>query len=472
MQRMGRRIPLIAAIMIAAFGTMAVGQPPAAPQTAEQPSPPAGMEALPPNGQPSSTVPPSEIETLPAPAMIPQPTPADDGARAEFGPRSGSSTTHGATVSENASWFPEGMELAPEGAGMETFWDEPVVEGFPFMWGVEASWSFRTEVMILQRQGPRNILISRDGSTTGGPDLMTTKSISFNIEPGMRITAQRFLGSDLAKRDYLLELSYFGLQDWDEARTITGQRVDLGGGFESGSLVSNFPLTVGGFNRADVHRIEYSSQIDNVEMNLRVSSRPRRERLVYRPERGWMTEPSDGINLSMLGGMRLLVIDEAFDFMSRANITQNGTSLGIASGDYRIETRNRLWGLQIGLSIDSQTPRFAWAVTGRMGPYVNFMRQQQNITFVDDADPFATAAPDRDRRDNDERVAVVGQLSITGRFRLFEHVNLRAGYDFLWVQGLALAPEQLDFQMISTAPINRNGKTLYQGLSLGAELVW
>jgi len=476
-------VAIAVALIVAAFsGGAAMAQPPMPPGLEPQPSIPPDLEGLPPQLPPSTLDGPSDFETVPAPQGVPQPVPSGNGGssgpRAEFGPAPGTRPMDSGIEGEGEIVFEGsnfGQPMWQEGFDgphqFQTFCDEPVCDGFPFMWDLEATWSFRTEFMVLHRQGPRNVLITRDGSTPEGLDLLTTKDIKFNIEPGMRLTAVRFLGSDMAKRDYLLEMSYFGLHDWDEVARVTGQPLNLGGGVVVGSLLSNFDPSIGGFNRAILHQIEYASQLDSVEANLRIRTSPRREQMVYRPQRGWMVEPSRGFNFSMLGGLRMLVIDETFEFDSVGLVQINGASVGDLGGTYDIETRNRLFGAQIGLAIDSQSPRFSWSVTGRLGPYYNFLQQQQVVSFNDAADPFATDVPGFTRRDSDERVALAGQLSITGRFRLFEHVNLRAGYDFLWVQGLVLAPEQLDF-FLAASPTNRNGKALYQGLSLGAEVVW
>ena len=474
MQGAGPRILAIWALSATILAASVMAQPPAPPELDEPPLAPPGLEQMPLNLSPPEENPPSQIEALPVPAARPQAIRPDD------------TTTEPGSTPENVAQpqsekpptsegisFEEGLA----GDGLQTYWDEsvwdqPACEACPFMWGVKAFWSFEADVVILQRQQARNVLLSHDGAIVNGPDLLTSKSISFNVEPGLRITAKRFLGSDLSHRDYLLELSYFGLLDWSETASAVGSRVDVGGGTEVGSLLSSFDPTIGGFNRADLHRIEYTSHLDNLEMNLRIRNNPVHDRLVYRPRRGWMSEPGDAVHLSMLGGMRFLSVEDNFDFFSMSTITQNGVPTGPISGDYRIETRNRLLGLQIGLAVGSQTPRFSWSVTGRMGPYINFLRQRQNITFNDANDPFAVTTADRSRQENDERVAMVGQVSMVGRFRLLDHFNLRAGYDFMWVQGLALAPEQLDFTDSFAQQTNRNGILLYQGLSLGVEYTW
>ena len=48
----------------------------------------------------------------------------------------------------------------------------------------------------------------------------------------------------------------------------------------------------------------------------------------------------------------------------------------------------------------------------------------------------------------------------------------RAGYDFMWVTGLALAPEQLQLVLNPVNRINTNGLIFYQGVSLSLEWMW
>ena len=48
----------------------------------------------------------------------------------------------------------------------------------------------------------------------------------------------------------------------------------------------------------------------------------------------------------------------------------------------------------------------------------------------------------------------------------------RASYDFMWITGVALAPEQLQFVANPVNRINTNGMIFAQGVSLGLEWLW
>ncbi len=49
---------------------------------------------------------------------------------------------------------------------------------------------------------------------------------------------------------------------------------------------------------------------------------------------------------------------------------------------------------------------------------------------------------------------------------------MRAGYQVMWLGGLALAPEQLNFDFRQPIVINQRGRLFYQGASLGLEASW
>jgi len=71
-------------------------------------------------------------------------------------------------------------------------------------------------------------------------------------------------------------------------------------------------------------------------------------------------------------------------------------------------------------------------------------------------------------------VAFVGELNLTGIYRLNEIWNLRAGYNAMWISGVALAPNQLDFsgELPAGNQLSSNGGVFLHGVSCGIEARW
>jgi hypothetical protein len=72
------------------------------------------------------------------------------------------------------------------------------------------------------------------------------------------------------------------------------------------------------------------------------------------------------------------------------------------------------------------------------------------------------------------QVAFVGELNLTGIYRLTDVWNLRAGYNLIWIAGTALAPDQLDFSGLIPAgnQLSSDGKVFLHGVSGGLEARW
>ena len=70
------------------------------------------------------------------------------------------------------------------------------------------------------------------------------------------------------------------------------------------------------------------------------------------------------------------------------------------------------------------------------------------------------------------QLPVVAEVGFEARYRLTPCLALRMAYDFMWVSGLALAPEQIKFTTIQEPKVNDGGAILIQGLTAGCELTW
>ena len=398
-------------------------------------------------------------------------------------------------------WPEEGW---PAGAAGMDFYQGEVHSGCdvcaPYPCGCHGVWSFNASPMVMQRQKSRNTLISfivtpvtvQGVTAITRLDQLTTQKPRFGIEPGMQVGAERYLGSDLGERDYFFEFVYFGLFDWDASSQVAGGRLadPTNNLITRGSLFSPFDLeaqvlplfdpggTIGGalfggfwpaFDSADVQRIFYSSTLHNFEWNMRIRPKLRRERRIFNPARGWTYQRGVGWSQTWIGGLRFLNIDEDFDFLSVAQIETAGADTGVNWGSYEVKTRNRLLGLQLGTELTSRHSRFEWGVSGKFGGYVNFGESLTRILSNDAADPRGVNIPAILANDSESRAAFVGEAGLFGVYRIAPAWAFRGGIQVMWVEGLALAPEQLDFTLTEPYTIKQRGGIFYQGATIGLE---
>ena len=68
----------------------------------------------------------------------------------------------------------------------------------------------------------------------------------------------------------------------------------------------------------------------------------------------------------------------------------------------------------------------------------------------------------------------MGEINLTGIYQFTDVWGFRAGYNMLWIEGVALAPDQLDFTNTPTsgrALVASNG-VFYHGVNVGLEARW
>jgi hypothetical protein len=77
----------------------------------------------------------------------------------------------------------------------------------------------------------------------------------------------------------------------------------------------------------------------------------------------------------------------------------------------------------------------------------------------------------------DEDVALVGEGGLEFIIEATERVTLRGGYELLYLNGVALAPEQFNPDFVPPPPnrevdVNHNGDVFYHGFYAGFEYTW
>jgi hypothetical protein len=139
------------------------------------------------------------------------------------------------------------------------------------------------------------------------------------------------------------------------------------------------------------------------------------------------------------------------------------------TGDYSVHTVNRLFGGQIGGRIRGTVNRFGLELTGKAGIYDNDATESQTVIDF----PNFPLRPTTTAQSN--YAAFEGELNLSGIYRLSNAWSVKAGYSVIWIEGLALAPDQLDFNF-STSPsgnqLSAAGGLFLHGANVGLEARW
>ena len=211
------------------------------------------------------------------------------------------------------------------------------------------------------------------------------------------------------------------------------------------------------FRNAKQVQVDYWSQLNSFELNLLCcgccSS----------------TDPCAGItrgrSFEYFGGFRYINLNERLHIVGRGNFPHGLPCFG----EYDIDTNNNLFGPQLGVRSRFCRGRFGCEVTGKAGIFGNDAYEKQTI-FSDPHDssdrPTVTG--------RGAQVAFAGEINLSAIYQLTKTWNVRAGYNLLWIEGVALAPNQLDFSYTPTSgsQLNNEGGVFYHGASIGLEARW
>jgi hypothetical protein len=377
------------------------------------------------------------------------------------------------TVPEEESPFGPPVEGAAAGSGNVSYIHEPppsmgIFEGFPSQvyytsdWFNRGDWYTQQDAMILNRGKPRPQAISGLLSASQGQilvfgEFLTTQSARLRTSPGTRITIGRRLGRDMENRDREMEFTFLGLFEWEGQNQLTSTPASN----QQQIFLIEDPF-VGGFSGVQFHRMTYGAKLNSFEANYRLQFRPGMDRMLMNPDGTWVRESNAGWVPTLRGGLRYLMLDENFHLEAR------GQDPDERRGDYIVATENDLIGLQVGFDLEHHAGWWNLGVRNTLGGFVNFTNQRSLVTFVDTEDIPAN----RDEIARATPMAFIGELQLYGSVQLVTNVYLRAAWDLQYIQGLALAPEQLHFVSQETPIINLSGFSVNTGLSLGFEMNW
>lgn len=318
------------------------------------------------------------------------------------------------------------------------------------------------DFMFLTREDvSRTVNFTSDGPAgLGDPFIvLSTDSIDFDHEPGFRFQAAIQWGASSN-----IEFGYFGLFNFARAAQVTSETDDLYSVFSDFGTnpppESGPPIRRGGFtdtDSAEFHSIEYSSNFDTFELGFR---------------RRWMA-PNCRIQGSWLAGARYFWLKEDFIHRTRVNYPDpNDPSTNITGFlDYEVGTRNSLTGFQVGGDLwVTLVPGIQLGSELKAGIYGNRAKQRTTIN----AQTLALPIEERAERDS---AAFLAEANLSATWRVNQHLTARGGYTLVYIDGVALAPENFNGEppFVSgarTVFINDNGDLFLHGFTAGLEWMW
>jgi hypothetical protein len=235
---------------------------------------------------------------------------------------------------------------------------------------------------------------------------------------------------------YDFELTYFQIDGWSSARTVGPYDHDV-----NYWLVMKAP---GHFVQTqDTNQSmawDYATKLNNLEFNVR-----------------W--NPCNRI--TMLAGFRWLELRENL----KGILTP--PTFSWEPPFWNTDTRNNLYGFQIGADAKLlDYGRFSISSLIKAGIYDNQADQLTEVSIFKVARPSLAST---------NHAAFVGDIEMQCRYQATSHLALKAGYEALWLQGVALAPGQIEktymipLDIVEAHGVNCDGSVFYHGATAGLE---
>ncbi|MGD0383276.1 MAG: BBP7 family outer membrane beta-barrel protein [Thermoguttaceae bacterium] len=275
-------------------------------------------------------------------------------------------------------------------------------------------WTASADAMIMSRSGGKTSSLLLNAGTGG--ELLNEKNINFPWAAGPRVSIVRediLCGCDL-------EASYFGIDGWSAEKDITVPA--------AGADFRVYNATAFTLNPGDEVNYYYISRLHSMEINLR---HPIWERL------------------DVLMGFRYVELHEVF------SSTVNDTVYLEDNVD------NHLYGGQIGMNFAFvNTCRCSIEGVIKAGVYGN----SSDITMK---------VRDRTRLgDTINHTAALAEIGLMGIFQVTERLAARLGYQAMWLDGIAIAGDQVENLNTADPKPYMGGTLFYHGATAGFEFTF
>lgn len=282
--------------------------------------------------------------------------------------------------------------------------------------------------VFLFRERPRSqqLLVS----PVNAAEAIDAATFDFGGSPGVEagIMTYDVLG------DLDIELRGLWLDDWSDrvTQTFSGSTVQI---------TANPPLGTSGPRNGTVL---YDSKFLSTELNARYGI------------------SNTSCDTTFVFGVRAMRLDE------RLNATLSDPNGVLPDELFQTRAANRLVGLQIGIDkVFANQCNWCLKFTGRTGLYKNNGQQQSQLISL--ATPPVTFPASGSAGD----LAFQAEVGISGKFRLSSCANIIAGYRAIYIDGLALASEQLAAtNFLTSSGYHNSSSLLLHGVTAGLELVY
>jgi hypothetical protein len=276
--------------------------------------------------------------------------------------------------------------------------------------------------MFLTRTGAREQTLA---TTSTGSELMNLRDLSFSHETGLNFQLMRetSFGWDIA-------VDFSMVDWWHTSRSVTGTNMESSGAWGIHTYGGGAEIVA-----------SYGSSLYSTEINFRRQT----------------PDP-----ITPFVGFRWIELHEQFviDMTQTTGIYEPGI-VSATNAD------NHMYGFQIGAdSLLLKRGRLEIETLVKAGIFGNSIDQ---VTYATNRGIGVTA----DASARTTHTTFAGDLQLTGEYQLTQCMAVRAGYQLLWLEGVALAPDQFRSTDLAaeTASVDTTGSPFYHGAFVALEFM-
>ncbi|MBP6944261.1 MAG: hypothetical protein KBB79_05190 [Candidatus Omnitrophica bacterium] len=324
------------------------------------------------------------------------------------------------------------------------------------------------EALVLARFGTaRRVLVEKvpgsehfaNVSTATSTDVLNSTDLEQGYTPGFRLGAAYHFNPK-----YDISVSYSRINDWDTTESV-------GPNSPPDWLVMKAP---GGFFQTQDFSFQsmtwdYSTKLHNAELSVQNQYSDRIKILAgFR----WL-QLSEDLQGTIPPKDRILPLWKVDPNLTLYDVARIENLPGIPNTEdlppfWDTSTRNNLYGFQAGADI-KLFGRGRFSVNGlvKAGGYWNHASESTVVSI--EKKLFGSSA-------RTDRPAFVGEAGLQCKYQFSNGLALKVGYEALWLEGIALAPSQIEktnctFNPVSVTAqgVNSDSNTLFHGVTAGLE---
>ena len=208
------------------------------------------------------------------------------------------------------------------------------------------------------------------------------------------------------------------------------------------------------------------SHFNSYELNFRLTRRLARDRMVLSRQGKWVRELAPNLVPTMFGGMRLLTLNESFNWNSQ------GTDPTTTFGQYNVRTHNALTGFQFGAAMNYQQSDWRAGVTVRGGPCVNFADQFTTVNAIGPNQAGGSSTINRNESATNTGLAFIGEVNLNAAYYFKPNIAVRTSLEIMYLTDLALADKEITFVQLNPVKMSASHEAQFVGFTLGFEWNW